>query len=151
MKSKDGRFCQRVGALIEKRICESYSLFYNNRQRTKGYYDAHDKDNIYEIKATRSISNRILITEKNHRTLTELKGRYIFVLYSLKNTDKDLTVMSDIKIEKVVFMDAAKVDSLIAAGKAAIAVLKSKRKTFIRIRARHVMNGLGEDINNDKQ
>jgi len=150
MKSSDGRFCQRVGALIEKRICKTYSLFYNNRQRTKGYYDAHDKNTIYEIKATRSLGNRILITAKNHRTLTELGGKYIFVLYSLKNTDKDLTVMSDIKIERVVFKDAAEVDSLIAAGKATMATPKTKQKTIIRIRARHVMNGSQEDINNDK-
>lgn len=150
MKSKDGRFCQRVGALIEKRICESYSLFYNNRQRTKGYYDAHDKNTIYEIKAIRSVGNRILLTEKNHKILTELKGRYIFVLYSLKNTDKDLTVMSDIKIEKTVFIDATEVDSLITDGKATITVSKPKRKTYIKIRARHVMNGSTEGINNDK-
>jgi len=150
MKSSDGRFCQRVGALIEKRICETYGLFYNNRQRTKGYYDAHDKNTIYEIKATRSVGNRILITEKNHRTLTELGGRYIFVLYSLKNTDKNLTVMSDIKIERVVFKDAAEVNSLIDSGKATIATSKVKQKTIIRIRARHVMNGSPEDINNDK-
>ena len=141
MKSSDGRFCQRVGALIEKRICQTYELFYNNRQRTKGYYDAHDKNTIYEIKATRSMGNSVLITEKNHKILTELGGKYIFVLYSLKNTDKDLTVMSDIKIERVVFKDAAEVNSVINAGKASIRTPKTKQKTIIKIRARHVMNG----------
>lgn len=151
MKSRDGRFCQRVGALIEKRICETYKLFYNTRQRKKGYYDAHDENTLYEIKATQASGNRILITEKNHRILTELGGRYIFVLYSLKNTDKNLTVMSDIKIERVVFKDAAEVDSLIAKGKATIIKSKAKNKTFIRIRARHVMNGSEGGINNDNQ
>lgn len=140
MKSADGRYCQRVGALIEKYICEKYDLLYNRRQKIKGYYDAYDKNTLYEIKATNSRSNNFQLNEKNHRTLTGLKGQYIFVLYSLKNKDKDLTVASDITIERAIFRDAVDVDTILRESNAKKVTVKRSQKTLLKIRANKVLS-----------
>ena len=137
MKSKNGAFCQRIGALIEDYICDEYNLFYNKRQRTIGYYDAYNATMIYEIKASKDKSNRILLTLNNHKKLMEHNGKYIFVLYKLENSDKVLRAISDIKIQRVSFVSANTVDGIInESGQFVIA--NAGRKEMVRIRARHV-------------
>lgn len=106
MKSKDGAFRQRVGALIEKHICKELNLYYNKRQRTQGHYDAYDDRNIYEIKASNTTNNIFIIRKNNHKRLCAAHGSYIFVSYKLKNKDKDLSVMSDIKITLIQIVNA---------------------------------------------
>jgi hypothetical protein len=110
MKQKDGIFRQRVGYLIEQDICKKFNLFYNKRQRTQGYYDAYDEKTIFEIKASSITNNTFIIRFNNHQQLTSADGIYIFVSYKLKNKDKDLSVISDIKITDIKFIKARDID-----------------------------------------
>jgi hypothetical protein len=110
MKAKDGAFRQRVGYLIEENICKKFNLFYNKRQRTAGYYDAYDNKTIYEIKASNIKNNAFIIRLNNHQQLIDHNGMYIFVSYKLKNKDKNLSVISDIKIIDVKIIKAKDID-----------------------------------------
>ena len=110
MKQKDGIFRQRVGYLIEQDICKKFNLYYNKRQRISGYYDAYDKNNIYEIKASSIKNNTFIIRLNNHQQLVNINGIYIFVSYKLKNKDKDLSVISDIEITNIKFIKAGDID-----------------------------------------
>jgi hypothetical protein len=110
MNAKDGVFRQRVGYLIEQHICRKFNLYYNKRQRTKGYYDAYDGKTIYEIKASSIKNNTFIIKLNNHQQLVNSSGLYIFVSYKLKNKDKDLSVISDIEIKNIKFIKAKDID-----------------------------------------
>lgn len=113
MRTKEsGRFCQRVGTLIEQYICHKMQLTFNKRQQTKGYYDAYDQNTVYEIKATRQKVNTFLIKESNHKELLTVGGSYIFVCYQVKDNDKNLQVISDIDILDIVTLTADKVNIL---------------------------------------
>jgi hypothetical protein len=113
MNSKDGIFRQRVGALVEIHICDKYKLFFNKRQQVLGFYDAYDKNYIYEIKASNNNYNTFIFRVKNHKLLMGAKGYYIFVSYVLKNTDKELKLITDIQIQKVYKIAALDINNLI--------------------------------------
>jgi hypothetical protein len=113
MNSKDGMFRQRVGALVEIHICGKYNLFFNKRQQVLGFYDAYDKDYIYEIKASNNSYNTFILKVKNHKLLVDAQGYYIFVSYILKNTDKELKLITDIEIQKVYKIAATDINDLI--------------------------------------
>jgi hypothetical protein len=110
MNAKEGVFRQRVGYLIEQDICKKFNLFYNKRQRTQGYYDAYNDETIYEIKASSIKNNTFIIKLSNHQQLVNSGGAYIFVSYKLKNKDKDLSIISDIKIKDIKFIKAKDID-----------------------------------------
>jgi len=93
-------FPQRIGKLIEEYIIKKDGLTANKRQQSKGYYDAYNKDTLYEIKAAKE-DNYFRIMQKNHDQLLYAKGIYIFVRYSLKDNDKDLKIISDIQIDSI--------------------------------------------------
>lgn len=109
---------QRVGKLIEQHICVTHHLMYNKRQQTKGYFDAYNKDHIFEIKATKVIKNqdpRIIIIKKNHKDLDYTGyGKYIIVLYDLTNKDKDLQLIQDINILQEIVISAKEISKLIS-------------------------------------
>lgn len=113
MQSKDGSYRQRVGKLIERFICDKYNLFYNKRQRIQGFYDAYDDKFIYEIKGAINSSNRFFIRSTNHTSLVNMDGKYIFVIYELIDKDKNLQLITDIKINNIFFMSAKKLDEVI--------------------------------------
>jgi hypothetical protein len=121
MKSKHGSYRQRVGKLIEEYICSKYNLFYNKRQHTQGYYDAYDNKCLYEIKGSINTSNRFFIRSINHESLVAMDGKYIFVIYELIDTDKDLKLITDIKINNIVFVSAKKLNEV---------VINSKKEYF---------------------
>lgn len=98
-------FPQRVGKLIEQRIIDTTGLHANNRQQTRGYYDAYDKKRVYEIKAAKD-DNYFRIMQKNHDLLVYAKGTYVLVRYSLKNDDKDLKLISDIMFDDIKYIPA---------------------------------------------
>ena len=138
MKQKDGVFRQRVGYLIEQDICKEFNLYYNKRQRTQGYYDAYDDKTIYEIKASSIKNNTFIIRLNNHQQLANLEGVYIFVSYKLKNKDKDLSVISDIKIKDIKFVRAKDIDISI---KTVSMVWKSQPdKKYIRLYLSDIKN-----------
>ena len=143
MNAKDGLFRQRVGALIEKDVCKKFDLFYNKRQHTQGYYDAYDRDNLYEIKASNLNYNTFIIRLKNHNLLLNAKGSYIFVSYSLKNKDVDLRVISDIIIQDIHIIPAFNMDGILK--KHGNIVKKSVNIDYVRIKIRlsHVLNAKG--------
>ena len=113
MNSKDGIFRQRVGALVEMYICDKYELFFNKRQQVLGFYDAYDKDHIYEIKASNNKYNTFILKVKNHKDLVVAGGYYIFVSYVLKNIDKELKLITDIHIHKIYKIAATDINTLI--------------------------------------
>ena len=121
MKSKHGSYRQRIGKLIEEYICNKYNLFYNKRQCTQGYYDAYDNKYLYEIKGAVNTSNRFFIRSINHKSLVAANGKYIFVIYELIDTDKDLKLITDIKINNIVFLSAKKFNKV---------VINSKKEFF---------------------
>ena len=102
---KQHTFPQRIGKLIEDHIISKESLTPNKRQQTKGYFDAYDATNIYEIKAAKD-NNYFRIMQKNHKLLCNASGTYIFVNYSLKNRDEALKVITDVIIENIYRLDA---------------------------------------------
>lgn len=113
MKAEHGIYRQRIGKLLEDFICKKYSLFYNKKQRNYGYYDAYDKNSIYEIKGAIKTSNRFFIRTVNHKKLLDAGGIYIFVVYSLIDTDKYLRLITDISIENILFISAKKINETI--------------------------------------
>lgn len=96
-----GTFRQRVGGLIEAYIIELYGLHGNNRQRTQGYYDAYNDTTLYEIKSSSVVNNRFTLRVENHEKLLDKSGEYLFISYDIKDTDKDLKLMSDIIIKDI--------------------------------------------------
>jgi hypothetical protein len=113
MNAKDGLFRQRVGALIEIKVCDKFGLFYNKRQTTFGYYDAYKNGDLFEIKASSLNYNTFIIRLRNHERLLKAKGSYIFVSYSLVNKDKDLRVISDILIENIYIISTLNMDKIL--------------------------------------
>lgn len=111
--SNTGKFCQRIGLLIEEYICDRMQLHYNKRQQKYGYYDAYDGKNIYEIKATKQKTNTFLIREKNHKELLNKLGSYIFVCYRIRNDDFSLVLKSNIEMLDIVTIPAATVDTIL--------------------------------------
>ena len=110
-------FRRRVGALIEKYVCDKYNLLFNKRQRKYGYFDAYNKDGIFEIKATHIKSNRFVIKTENHKKLLKAHGSYVFVVYDLINRDKRLTVITDIDVLKIKIVDAKVIDDVLSVKK----------------------------------
>lgn len=131
MKSKDGVFRQRVGALIERHICKELNLYYNKRQRTQGHYDAYDDKTIYEIKASNTTNNVYIIRKNNHKSLCNAQGSYIFVSYKLKNKDKDLTVISDIEVVAIKIVNAT--DVRISDKKTCVAFTTRPDKQYVKV------------------
>lgn len=117
MKSKHGSYRQRVGKLIEEFICDKYNLFYNKRQHTQGFYDAYDDKHLYEIKGAINSSNRFFIRSINHKSLVDANGKYIFIIYELIDTDKDLKLITDIKINNILFISAKKLNEIVISSK----------------------------------
>jgi len=107
-------FPQRIGKLVEEYIIKKDGLTPNKRQKTRGYYDAYNKDALYEIKAAKN-DNYFRIAQKNHDLLLRAKGIYIFVRYSLKNNDKDLRVISDIQIDSINYIGCYELQGLATA------------------------------------
>jgi len=105
MKTKQHTFPQRIGKLIETHIIEKDNLLPNKRQQTKGYFDAYNDKNVFEIKAAKD-DNYFRIMQKNHRELFNIHGIYILVRYTLKNTDKDLKAITDIIIGNIRYVTA---------------------------------------------
>lgn len=113
MKPNNGVFRQRVGALIEQYICERYELFFNKRQRTKGFYDAYKDGGIFEIKASRITHKEFVLLGDNHEKLVKAGGSYIFVSYDIVNHDSQLRVISDIEILDVYIIKAHTINTTI--------------------------------------
>lgn len=126
------QFRSRIGKLIEDYICKKYNLYYNNRQRTAGHYDAYDKNGVYEIKASYIKSNRFVINRDNHKKLENINGDYIFVLYELWDKDKGLRVISDIKIVDIIIMNSKLLTELINQ-KNVSGYVKRIEKQYVRI------------------
>jgi hypothetical protein len=138
MKQKDGVFTQRIGYLIEQEICKKFNLYYNKRQRIQGYYDAYNDKNIYEIKASSIKNNTFIIKINNHQRLVNSVGLYIFVSYKLKNKDKNLSAISDIKIENIKIIKANDID--IAGKRIFMAWEKKPDKKYVRVYLSDIKN-----------
>lgn len=127
-------FKKRAGTLIERYICDKYNLFFNKQQIKKGYYDAYDKDFIYEIKAAYiNNSSRFIINKHNHTQLNNVGGKYIFVTYNLIDNDKGLQLITDINIKKILFLKSYIVNKIIATKKTELFTNKNKKREYIRI------------------
>jgi len=114
---KLGSMRVRVGRLIENYIINKHNLLYNKRQHSqhRGYYDAYNKYTIYEIKGIRYDKNaKVLMIKNNHIELMNRNGKYIFVIYELSKQDKNLQVITDIKIKDEIILDAKIVNNLIS-------------------------------------
>ena len=53
--------------------------------------------------------------------MVDANGKYIFVIYKLINTDKDLKLITDIKINNILFISAKKLNDI---------VINSKKEYF---------------------
>jgi hypothetical protein len=110
---------QRVGKLVEEHVCNKHELLYNRKQQTRGFYDAYNKDNIFEIKAIKAIENqnqdtRITIFKKNHLELLKSGcGKYIFVNYDLINKDKNLQLIQDVNILHEIVLPSEEINALL--------------------------------------
>jgi hypothetical protein len=127
---------QRIGALIEKHICETYHLKPNNKRGIRGYYDAYDTEHIYEIKAASKKYGRLTIETINHQKLVNAgNGKYFVVLYDVINKDRGLQLISDIHIINIENIDMDKMNTLIA-NKSTIYERKYKNitKKYLRIK-----------------
>lgn len=113
MNNENGSIQQRIGKLIEEHVCKEYNLSPNKRQQTRGYYDAYNKEHIFEIKATSKRNNRITIQLDNHYALLNSIGKYIFVNYNVIDKDKNLSIITDINILHTMEMDGFEVDELL--------------------------------------
>lgn len=121
INSKDGSYRVRIGKLIEEFICKKYDLQYNKRQHKYGFYDAYNKDHIYEIKGSKNTSGRFFIRSKNHKDLMAAKGIYIYIIYELIDTDKELRMITDINILQIIFINAIDINK---------SIIKSKKEYF---------------------
>ena len=109
---------QRAGKLIEEYVCDNWKLSPNKRQQTRGYFDAYNKENIFEIKAVKMLlkdkNPRITLIKNNHNDLLGSGcGKYCIVNYDLINRDKKLQLIQDIKILREIEISAEDMDSLI--------------------------------------
>ena len=112
---KIGSINQRIGKLIENHIITKHDLLPNQRQRTKGYYDAYNNQHIFEIKGIRSYNKgRAILIRENHKQLVNHEGIYIFVIYNVSSNDKDLSVITDIDIEHEISFHASDMTDLIS-------------------------------------
>jgi len=114
---KLGSMRYRVGRLIENYIINKHNLLCNKRQHSqhRGYYDAYNKYALYEIKAIKYDKNaKVLMIKNNHIELMNHKGKYIFVIYELLKQDKNLQVITDIKIKDEIILDANIIDNFIS-------------------------------------
>jgi hypothetical protein len=125
-------FRKRVGILIKQYVCNKYNLFFNKQQIKKGYYDAYDKNFIYEIKAAYINSNRFIINKNNHIRLNDINGKYIFVIYDLLNKDKKLQIMTDINIKNILILNFNIIHKLVLNKKCEIFNKKNNRE-YVRI------------------
>ena len=139
---KTGAFQQRIGKLIEDHICSKYDYYPNKRQQKIGYYDAYDNNHIYEIKAIKKQINRATIQLNNHKRLVEQEGKYIFVNYDLINKDKELSIITDIKILHIIEMDSLEVDNLLSKyGISYKRNFKGHIKEYMRLKFDYVLEG----------
>jgi hypothetical protein len=108
---------QRIGKLVEGYVCNKHGLSFNRKQQTRGFYDAYNKDNIFEIKAIKAIKNqdtRITIFKKNHLELLKSGcGKYIFVNYDLINKDKNLQLIQDVNILHEIVLPSEEINALL--------------------------------------
>lgn len=111
---KAGTMAQRVGGLIEIEICKRLDLTQNKRQRTFPFYDAFDKNGIYEIKAGSSDYKRFILIISNHKQLSDAEGSYIFVEYTKNIMDKKLTLVDELNLINVKTVKASDIDILTA-------------------------------------
>lgn len=109
---QSGTIAQRIGTLIEIEMCNRFQLKLNKRQHTFTFYDAYNKDGIYEIKAGSYDYKRFIISKANHLSLKEASGSYIFVGYTKTNKDKNLIVADEINIERTNTLSATDVNIL---------------------------------------
>ena len=140
---------QRVGKLVEEHVCKEEQLSFNKRQQTKGYYDAYNKDNIFEIKAIKAIKNqdtRVTIVIKNHKELLKSGcGKYIFINYDLINKDKDLQLIQDINILHEIILSSEEMNSLLMKhGTAYNRNFKGHIREYIRLKFSYIL-----ELNND--
>lgn len=109
---------QRVGKLIEEYIIENKQLLPNKRQQSRGYYDAYNKINVFEIKAVKAIrkqDTRVIIDKKNHvELLSSGRGKYVVVKYDLVDKDKNLQLIQDINILQTVIISVEDMAILIS-------------------------------------
>jgi len=135
-----GRFQQRVGELIEQHVCKIFNLKFNTNQRKNGYYDAYNKKKVYEIKSSNLHNSRATIFLNNHKKLYNANGQYIMILYECDDQDKELRVISDIQILKIVTISAKKLDdTILKYGIHFNRKQKTKTKEYIRISFKHVI------------
>lgn len=136
---------QRVGRLVEEHVCIKHKLKFNQRQQTKGYYDAYNKDHIFEIKAVKTINAqdpRLIIIIKNHKELLNSgRGKYIIVNYELINKDKDLQLIQDINILDHTIISAENMSNLISKhGTFFERDFRGRIKKYVRIKYSYVKN-----------
>jgi len=137
-------FRARIGNLIEQYVCQDKGLFYNNRQKTRGFYDCYDNKGIYEIKSIKmngKNAQRIYININNHKELCNNNGKYIIVCYNLINKDKELTSISDIQILKDYVIEAKKLNKFIKSAKTEKYSNKNQKK-YIRIKIQSIIKGV---------
>lgn len=111
---KSGTIAQRIGTLIEQEICKNLNLTMNKRQRTFPFYDAYDKNGVYEIKAGSEDYKRFVILKNNHKNLCGAEGSYIFVGYTKTQKDKNLIVSDEIHITTTKTVQASSIDLALA-------------------------------------
>jgi len=117
-------FPQRIGKLIEEHIIKSDNLTPNRRQQSKGYYDAYNAETVFEIKAAKD-NNPFRLMQRNHKLLKNADGMYILVKYSLVNNDKELKAITDIKINKIRYINASEIETC------AKSWIPDQRKTYL--------------------
>lgn len=114
---KFGLIRVRIGKLVENYVVDKYKLFYNTRQHSlhRGFYDAYNKNTLYEIKAIQQNKYaKCVLIKNNHKKLMKLDGNYIFIIYKLKTLDSGLRMITDIKINNEIIINANIVDTLIS-------------------------------------
>ena len=117
-------FPQSIGKLIEQHIIKTDHLTPNRRQQSKGYYDAYNHESVFEIKAAKD-NNPFRLMQRNHKLLKTAGGMYVLVRYSLINNDKELKVISDIKINKIRYVNANEIETC------AKSWISDQRKTYL--------------------
>jgi hypothetical protein len=138
------RVKQRIGKLVEEHVCNKHELSFNRKQQTRGFYDAYNKNNIFEIKAIKAIKNqdtRITIFKKNHLELLKSGcGKYVIVNYDLINKDKNLQLIQDINIlHKIVLLSEEMDDLLMEYGVPYYRNFKGHVKEYMRLKFSHIL------------
>jgi len=125
---------QRIGTLIEEHVCKEHGLTPNKRS-SRAYYDAYNAEQIFEIKAASKRNNRVTVQITNHKQLLETDSSYIVVLYDLVNSDKELCLITDIKILDIIIVKSNVMnDILIKYGVGYNRDYKGRMKQYSRIR-----------------